>query len=182
MKAFSAALAALLLVGLVALVQPAGAQTAPAPCKAGKASPRTDKATGVDPAVLKENLAKARAFMAENGKQPGVVKLKSGAQYKVITSAESHAQCANPELRLRVHYEGTLPDGTVFDTSMNGAPAIFRLTELVRGWQEVVPMMRIGDEWMIYLPPELGYGEKGTDKVPPNSPIIFKMKLLGMLG
>lgn len=184
MKVFSL-LVALLLVGAAFVLTPQAATAqAPAPCKAGKALARTDKAEGVDAAVLRANLGKAKAFMAENGKQPGVVKMRSGVQYKVVSSAPADAACVNPDLRLRIQYEGSLPDGTVFDSNMNGAPSVYRLEELIRGWKEVVPMMRIGDEWMIYVPPEMGYGEKGAlgGKVPPNSALVFKMKVLGMLG
>jgi FKBP-type peptidyl-prolyl cis-trans isomerase FklB len=185
MKAFSLTAALVLpIAGLSLCAAPVWAQTPPPPCKAGKALARTDKAEGADANVLRINLAKAKSFMADNGKQPGVVKLRSGLQYKVISSAPADATCVNPDLRLRIQYEGTLPDGTVFDTTMGGAPAVYRLDELIRGWKEVVPMMRIGDEWMIYVPPEYGYGEKGAlgGKVPANSALIFKLKVLGMLG
>jgi FKBP-type peptidyl-prolyl cis-trans isomerase FklB len=176
--------AATLALPLAGLAAPALAQSAPPPCKAGKATPRTDKAEGADEGVLRVNALKARTFMTDNGKQPGVVKMRSGVQYKIVNSAPADAACVNPDLRLRIQYEGMLPDGTVFDTTMNGAPAVYRLDELIRGWREVVPMMRIGDEWMIYVPPEYGYGEKGAlgGKVPANSALIFKLKVLGMLG
>ncbi len=181
MKSLPALAAAVVLAGLL-VFQAAGAAAQnpapPPPCKAGAftAKPQ-DKAT--DPAVVA-----AKAFMAANAKQPGVKTLPSGAQYKIVTSGAKDAACANPELRVRVHYEGTLPDGTVFDTSMDGAPRVYSLNGLIPGWQQVVPMMRIGDEWIIYLPPQLGYGTTGAlgGKVPPNSPLIFKMKLLGLLG
>lgn len=183
MKIFSL-LVALLLIGAAFVLTPQAATAqAPAPCKAGKALARTDKAEGADAAVLRANLAKAKAFMAENGAKPGVVKMRSGVQYKVVSSAPADATCVNPEMRLRMQYEGTLIDGTVFD-STNGGVAVYRLDELIRGWKEVVPMMRIGDEWMIYVPPEMGYGEKGAlgGKVPANAALVFRMKVLGMLG
>jgi peptidylprolyl isomerase/FKBP-type peptidyl-prolyl cis-trans isomerase FklB len=130
--------------------------------------------------ILLENLAKARAFLAENAKKPGVVKLPSGAQYKILTSGEKDASCPTMEDRVRVIYEGTLPDGTKFDSS-EGSAVSFPLTALIPGWKHVVPMMRIGDEWMIYLPPNLGYGEKGAlGIIPPNGALVFKMKLVGI--
>lgn len=183
MKALSVLFATLLLLGAVALVSPADAQAPPAPCKAGRFTPKPDM-KGDDPATAAVNLAKAKTFMAQNAKQPGVKTLPSGAQYKVITSGQKDAACANPELRVRVHYEGRLQDGTVFDSSLDGAPRVFSLDGLIPGWQQVVPMMRIGDEWEIYLPPQLGYGVPGGvgGKVPPNSVLIFRMKLLGLLG
>lgn len=120
----------LLLLGGVALVQPADAQAPPPPCKSGSFTPKPDM-KGDDPATAAINLAKSKTFMAQNAKQQGVKTLPSGAQYKVIASGEKDAACANPELRVRVHYEGRLPDGTVFDTSMEGAPRVFSLNGLI---------------------------------------------------
>jgi FKBP-type peptidyl-prolyl cis-trans isomerase len=83
---------------------------------------------------------------------------------------------------IKVHYEGKLPDGTVFDSSYErGAPAAMPLDGLIPGWIEALKLMRPGDEWLIYLPPELGYGAEGGGKIPPNSALIFRIELIDML-
>ena len=79
-----------------------------------------------------------------------------------------------------VHYEGTFTDGEVFDSSFaRGAPAIFTPETVVPGWTEALQKMRVGDEWILYVPPELGYGERGgPPAIPPNAVLIFRLKLL----
>ena len=80
---------------------------------------------------------------------------------------------------VKVDYEGKLVDNTVFDSSFaRGAPAIFRPEEVIPGWSEALQKMRVGDEWLLYVPPELGYGEQGNPKIPANSVLIFRLKLL----
>jgi peptidylprolyl isomerase/FKBP-type peptidyl-prolyl cis-trans isomerase FklB len=83
---------------------------------------------------------------------------------------------------VKVHYEGTLTDGQVFDSSYQaGAPAVFTVGEVVEGWNEVLQLMRPGDEWLVYIPPQLGYGEGGAGPIPPNSVLVFRMELLDVL-
>ena len=132
MNALSLLAALLLVAAAFALTPGAATAQAPAPCKAGKALPRTDKADDAEPAVLRANLARAKSFMADNAKEAGVVKMRSGVQYKIVNSAPADAACVNPDLRLRIQYEGSLADGTVFDTNMGGAPSIYRLDELIQ--------------------------------------------------
>ena len=185
MKSLSVLCAAAIVAGAsFAAVAPAMAQNPPAPCKPAKLPPiSTSRPAGPPSPEAVANLATSQAWLAQNAKQPGVKSLPSGAQYKVLTSGDKDAACANPDLRVRLHYEGRLTDGKVFDSSLDGAPAVFNLNSLIAGWQQVVPYMRIGDEWEIYLPPNLGYGERGSGAdIPPNSVLIFKLKLLGMLG
>jgi peptidylprolyl isomerase/FKBP-type peptidyl-prolyl cis-trans isomerase FklB len=81
---------------------------------------------------------------------------------------------------VRVDYEGTLTDGKVFDSSFErGSPAVFHLDQVVPGWTEGLRNMRVGDEWILYIPPELGYGERGAGgMIPPNSVLVFRVKLL----
>ena len=91
----------------------------------------------------------------------------------------------SPQLRdeVKINYEGTLQDGTVFDsTFQRGAPAVLKLERLVPGWLEALPKMHVGDEWYLYLPPSLGYGEEGAGGViPPNAVLVFRIQLLGVL-
>ena len=120
--------------------------------------------------------------MTENGKKPGVVTLPSGVQYKVNRSGPKDGPTPKPEDDIKVHYEGTLTDGTVFDSSyQQGSPLVARLDRLVPGWIEALQLMRPGDEWMVYLPPEKGYGPEGAGPIPPYSVLVFKIEMLGVL-
>jgi FKBP-type peptidyl-prolyl cis-trans isomerase len=121
-------------------------------------------------------------FLAKNAKAAGVVTLPSGLQYKVVTSGPA-GPSPKPGDILKVHYEGTLVSGQVFDSSFaRNKPALLPLDGLVPGWMEALPKMKVGDEWMLYLPPDLGYGPEGQGPIPPNAVLIFRIKLLGMLS
>ncbi|HEX2818268.1 MAG TPA: FKBP-type peptidyl-prolyl cis-trans isomerase [Phenylobacterium sp.] len=121
-------------------------------------------------------------FLARNAHAAGVVTLPSGLQYKVVQSGPAGPSPKSGDI-LKVHYEGTLVSGQVFDSSFaRGKPALLPLDGLVPGWMEALPRMRVGDEWMLYLPPELGYGPQGQGPIPPNAVLIFRIKLLGMLS
>lgn len=133
--------------------------------------------------ALPDQSPQAKAFMAANAKQAGVQTLPSGLQYKVVRSGP--ATGLKPQLgdEVKVHYEGKLIDGTVFDSSYErGAPAAMPLRGLIKGWQEGLQLMRPGDEWILYVPPELGYGEEGAGgMIPPGAALIFRIELIGVL-
>ena len=125
----------------------------------------------------------ATAFLATNAKAPGVVVLPSGLQYKVVKAGDPKGPSPKPGDAIKVHYEGKLVDGTVFDSSFQrGKPALMPLGGLVPGWMEALPLMHPGDEWVLYLPPDLGYGADGQGPIPPNSVLIFRLQLLGVLS
>ena len=127
-------------------------------------------------------LAEAQAFLAKNGADPAVKTLPSGLQYKVVRSGPA-GPSPKPGDAIKVHYEGGLPDGTVFDSSIQrGKPALMILDDLIAAWIEALPLMKVGDEWTIYAPPSLGYGERGIGPIPPNSVLVFRLQLLGMLS
>ena len=129
-----------------------------------------------------ESLAAAQAFMAQNAKQPGVVTLADGLQYKIVRSGPVGGAKPNPIDEVKVNYEGKLTDGTVFDSSYErGVPASFPLQGLVPAWKEALAMMRPGDEWTLYVPPELGYGAQGQGQIPGNSVMIFRIELIDVL-
>ena len=129
-----------------------------------------------------ESLAAAQAFMAQNAKQPGVVTLPDGLQYKIARSGPTSGPKPNPIDEVKVNYEGKLVDGTVFDSSYErGVPASFPLQGLVPAWKEALVMMRPGDEWTLYVPPELGYGAQGQGAIPGNSVMIFRIELIDVL-
>lgn len=128
-----------------------------------------------------ENLKAARAFIAKNADEPGVRTLPSGVQYKVVASGPATGEHPDGNDLVSVHYEGTLTDGTVFDSSFQrGAPAVFTLDQVIPGWSSAVQAMRPGDEWIVYVPPELGYGEEDKGDIPPNSALVFRLQLIGV--
>jgi len=125
--------------------------------------------------------AKAGAdYLAQLGKQPGVVTLPSGLMYKVVSSPDPKAPQPAVTDNVKVNYEGRLVDGKIFDSSyQRNQPASFPLSRVVQAWQMALPMMHKGDTWMLYVPPSLGYGEAGAgEDIPPNSVLIFKIQLL----
>ena len=130
----------------------------------------------VDPNAGK---AEAAAFMEKNAKAEGVQTLPSGLQYKVVQSGPAGGVSPDRNDLVKVDYEGKLADDTVFDSSFaRGAPAVFTPEAVVAGWTEALQKMRVGDEWILYVPPELGYGEESSPKIPSNSVLIFRLKLL----
>jgi FKBP-type peptidyl-prolyl cis-trans isomerase len=129
-----------------------------------------------------DNLKAAQGFLLTNGKEPGVITTPSGLEYKVVHSGPVDGPQPAAGDELKVNYEGKLLNGTVFDSSFaRGEPADLPLAGLIPGWLEALPMMRPGDEWILYVPPALGYGDHGPDAIPPNSLLIFRIQLLGVL-
>lgn len=140
------------------------------------------RAQAVAPAPAAAPAVSGAEFLAKNGHAPGVVTLPSGLQYKIMASGPAGPSPKAGDI-LKVHYEGTLVSGQVFDSSFaRGKPALLPLDGLVPGWMEAIPKMKVGDEWMLYLPPALGYGPEGQGPIPPNAVLIFRIKLLGMLS
>lgn len=128
--------------------------------------------------ILLENSEEAKAFFAQNITKEGVVETASGLQYEVIeegTGAQPTAQDT-----VVVHYEGSLIDGTVFDSSFDGEPAQFLLGAVIPGWTEGVSLMKEGATYMLYIPSELGYGEnpRPGGAIQPNDALIFKVELI----
>ena len=121
-------------------------------------------------------------FLATNARKPGVQTLPSGLQYKVVQSGPP-GPSPKPGDVIKVHYEGALANGQVFDSSIErNKPLVMPLANLVPAWMEALPRMHPGDEWMLYVPPELGYGPEGSGPIPPNSVLVFRIKFLGMLS
>ena len=133
-------------------------------------------------AAADTNLTAAKAFLATNAKAEGVKTLPSGLQYKVVRSGP--ATGLKPQLHdeVKVNYEGKLLNGQVFDSSYTrGSPAAMPLDRLIPGWIEALQLMRPGDEWILYVPPELGYGPEGQGEIPPDSALIFRIELIDLL-
>lgn len=128
------------------------------------------------------NLTAAQAFLTENAAKPGIKTLPSGVQYDVVKSGPATGVPPKKTDLVKVHYEGKLTSGEVFDSSYErGAPAAMKLGSLIPAWVEALQQMRPGDEWMLYVPPEQGYGEKGAGPIPPNSVLIFRVELIDVL-
>lgn len=129
-----------------------------------------------------ENLAAGAAFRAENLEKEGVKETESGLQYEVLTAVEGEAPQPGADDTVVAHYHGTLIDGTVFDSSVDrGEEATFPLNRVIQGWQEALPMMKVGEKWRIVLPPHLAYGETGAGGViGPNATLVFDIELIGI--
>jgi peptidylprolyl isomerase/FKBP-type peptidyl-prolyl cis-trans isomerase FklB len=124
----------------------------------------------------------SKAFMTKNASEPGVQTLPSGLQFKVVR--EGPKDGLRPKLadEVKVHYEGKLINGTVFDSSYErGQPVSMPLRGLIPGWREALQLMRPGDEWVLYVPPALGYGDEQAGEIPPGSALVFRIELLGVL-
>ena len=130
----------------------------------------------VPPAAAKSG--DGEAFLAANAKQAGVFTTASGLEYRVIKSGIG----ASPKLgdKVKVHYHGTLIDGTVFDSSVQrGEPVVFPVGAVIPGWVEALQLMKVGDKWQLFIPAKLAYGEQSpTPAIPPNSVLIFEVELL----
>ncbi|MBR3647074.1 MAG: FKBP-type peptidyl-prolyl cis-trans isomerase [Paludibacteraceae bacterium] len=124
--------------------------------------------------------AEGERFLAENAKRPQVKVTPSGLQYEVIEGTLGQKPKATDTVK--VHYEGTLPDGTVFDSSYRrGEPISFALNQVIAGWTEGLQLMPIGSKYKLYIPYQLGYGERGAGaSIPPYSALIFTVELLGI--
>lgn len=127
------------------------------------------------------NLEASAAFLEENSSKEGVVTLPSGLQYKVLETGEGPSP--KPGDQVKVHYTGTLIDGTVFDSSIErGEPIILGVNQVIPGWTEALQLMSPGSRWMLYIPPYLGYGENGAGGViGPNQALIFEVQLIEII-
>lgn len=124
------------------------------------------------------NKTTGEAFLAANKQKDGITTTASGLQYEVLTPAEGDKPAATQTVK--VHYRGTLIDGTEFDSSYKrGEPATFPLNRVIRGWTEGVQLMSPGSKYRFFVPSELGYGERGAGAdIGPNSTLIFEVELL----
>lgn len=129
-------------------------------------------------AKIAAQTAKGRAFLEENAKKEGVICLPSGLQYKVLKQGDGMVPQKTD--KVKVHYEGRLIDGTVFDASSKHGtePASFRPDQVIKGWTEALTMMPVGSKWQLFIPQELGYGERAAGQIPPYSTLIFDVELV----
>lgn len=136
--------------------------------------------TELETKIAGEAKAAGEAFLAENAKREGVKVTESGLQYEVIEATIGQKPKATD--KVRVHYEGTLIDGTVFDSSYKRGESItFGLNQVIKGWTEGLQLMSIGSKYKLYLPYQLAYGERGAGaNIPPYAALIFTVELLGI--
>lgn len=136
--------------------------------------------------VTTMNKSASDTFLLENQKKPGVMTLSDGLQYKIIE--EGHGNSPKDDDTVVVEYQGTLVDGTKFDSSYDrGQPATFPVAAVIPGWREALKMMKPGAIWELYIPSTLAYGEQGVPGNPgqppvigPNQTLIFKVRLVGI--
>ena len=128
-------------------------------------------------AKFAEQKAEGEKFLAENKTKEGVQTTASGLQYKILK--EGTGAIPTESDKVKVHYEGKLIDGTVFDSSLErGEPISFPVTGVIKGWTEALQMMPVGSEWELYIPQDLAYGDREAGSIPPYSTLIFKVQLL----
>lgn len=132
---------------------------------------QADEGGATDPNLL---------YLQENAKREGVIVRPSGLQ--IIIKKRGDGDLPDPTSTVEVHYEGRLIDGTIFDSSYSrGAPAVFTVDGVIRGWTEALILMQAGSVWEIVMPASIGYGEDGAgDTIPPGATLIFKVELLAV--
>ena len=128
-----------------------------------------------------ENAKIGQAFLTENAKKAGIKTTKSGLQYQILQQGKGKSPKADSNVR--VHYEGRLIDGTVFDSSIaRNQPVVFRTTQVITGWTEGLQLMKEGAKYRFFIPAELAYGQIGSgDVIEPNSTLIFDVELLEIM-
>ena len=136
--------------------------------------------TAIDNIKYGETKAQGEEFLAANKLREGVITTESGLQYEVIKEGKGPKPTADS--KVKVHYHGTLIDGTVFDSSVDrGEPIEFSLNQVIKGWTEGVQLMPVGSKYKFYIPQDLGYGSRDYGQIPPYSTLIFEVELLGIV-
>ena len=127
--------------------------------------------------VAANNLTASTTFMTNIAKQKGVMKIADGLYYKVLTPGKGAIPTANDSVE--VNYEGTLINGTVFDSSFQrGKPVTFGVTQVIPGWTQALEKMPVGSTWMVYIAPNLAYGKFAPPSIGPNQALVFKIQLI----
>lgn len=124
--------------------------------------------------------AENEKWLADNAQKAGVVTTESGLQYEVLKAG--HGAKPTAVSRVKVHYHGTLIDGTVFDSSVKrGEPAVFGVHQVIKGWTEALQLMPVGSKWRLYIPQELAYGDADQGQIKPYSTLIFDVELIEIM-
>ena len=127
-----------------------------------------------------ENIQLGIDYLASNKLEDGVKTTASGLQYKVLTTGTGTTHPTQSD-KVKVHYHGTLTDGTVFDSSVaRGQPISFGLNQVIKGWTEGLQLMVVGEKTRLFIPSDLGYGNRASGSIPAGSTLIFDVELLGI--
>ena len=128
-----------------------------------------------------KTISEGRAFLEANGKRTEVSTLKSGLQYEILKEGNGSQPKASD--KVKVHYHGTLIDGTVFDSSVRrGEPATFGVTQVIAGWVGALQLMPVGSKWKLYIPSNLAYGAQGAGQhIGPHTTLIFEVELIDIV-
>jgi FKBP-type peptidyl-prolyl cis-trans isomerase FklB len=140
----------------------------------------TQKMEAAQKSAESASVEKEKSWFDDNAKKNKNVKtLPSGIQYEVMK--EGNGEKPTPTSKVTTHYHGTLTNGTVFDSSVDrGEPATFPVNGVIKGWQEILPMMPTGSKWKVYIPSALAYGSRAVGNIPPNSILVFEIELLSI--
>ena len=129
--------------------------------------------------AAQENLARGKAFLAENAKKEGVTVTKSGLQYIVLTQGKGRKPRAKDTVV--VHYKGSTLDGKIFDNSYErGVPNTWAVTRVVAGWTEALQLMPVGSKYKLFIPSNIAYGPRGNRGIGPNETLIFEVELISI--
>jgi len=130
--------------------------------------------------MLQMNKQEGELFLSENKEKENVVTLPSGLQYEILTEGDGAIPTAKD--KVKCHYHGTLINGTVFDSSVErNQPAVFGVTQVIKGWVEALQLMPVGSKWRLFVPSDMAYGEQGAgNDIMPNATLIFEVELLGI--
>ena len=140
------------------------------------------KRAGVGAKGAAENRAQGEAFLEQNRQREEVTVTESGLQVEVLQAGEGERHPQSRD-KVRVHYHGTLIDGSVFDSSVQrNDPIVFGLNQVISGWTEGLQRMTEGEKVRLYIPPDLAYGNQRAGKIPPGSVLIFEVELLEILN
>lgn len=128
-----------------------------------------------------DNIQQGKVFLEENKKRANIITLDSGLQYEILKDGNGKSPSMNDQVQC--HYEGTLIDGTLFDSSIKrGQPAVFGVNQVIAGWTEALQLMKEGAKWRLYIPFNLAYGEQGAgESIPPYSTLVFEVELIKVL-
>ncbi len=130
---------------------------------------------------LEINKKAGEEFLEINKGRAGVVTLPSGLQYQILKKGQGAKPAATD--KVKCHYHGTLINGTVFDSSVQrGEPAVFGVSQVIKGWVEALQLMEVGSKWRLFIPSDLAYGEQGAgNAIEPNSALVFDVELLDII-
>jgi len=135
----------------------------------------------VPQSVMDKNMQEGELFLQSNLSQNGVIEVEPGLQYLVLNNGDDGARKPRPSDKVTAHFHGTLLDGTVFWSSVDmNDPLIIKPSQLIPGCQKILPLMKLGDKWKVFIHPDMAYGVEGQETIPSNSVLTFDIELLAI--